>query len=181
MNLLSLVQADIKDQNSSYYQIWTQALSTEKLQSDQAMWDNFTQAAAVLLILSIFWGVTTIALMFASESVYPLIIGILDILDAILLLIASALWTAAILQAGSDYKAPRLFDMWGTVDIGPGFWLLWAICVAKLCVMPAIALVLFVLIPGLCLIGWLLNCANPDERRGDEFCCEAICCLCFGE
>jgi hypothetical protein len=178
LNLLSLVQADIQDPNSSEYITWTQVLSTEKLLSDQETWNSYTQAAAALLILSIFWVVATIALMFAVESVYPWKIAVLDMLDAILIVIAAGLWTAAVVQVGQDYEAPRMFDTYGTINIGPGIWLLWTICIAKICVIPAIALALFIVIPGLCLIGWCMNCGNPDERPGDEWCCEAMFCLC---
>jgi hypothetical protein len=181
LNLLSLIQADTQDQNSSDYKKWIQVLSTKKMISDQNAWNTYTQAAAALLILSIFWVVATIALMFAVKSLYPLIIAILDMLDAILMLTAASLWTAAVVQAGQDYKAPRMFDTYGTINIGPGLWLLWAICIAKLCVIPAIALVLFLLIPGVCLIAWCKNFGNPDERRGDEWCCEAMFCLCCDE
>jgi hypothetical protein len=145
--------------------------------SDQETWNSYTQAAAALLILSIFWVVATIALMFAVESVYPWKIAILDMLDAILMLVAASLWTAAVVQAGQDYEAPRMFDTYGTINIGPGIWLLWTICIAKICVIPAIALALFIVFPGLCLIGWCMNCSNPDEREGDKWCCEAMSCL----
>jgi hypothetical protein len=181
LNLLSVVQADIRDPNSSEYITWTQVLSTKNILSDQQTWNSYTQAAAALLILSIFWVVATVALMFAVESLYPWKIAILDMLDAILMLTAAGLWTAAVVQAGQDYKAPRMVDTYGTINIGPGIWLLWTICIAKICVIPAIALALFILIPGMCLIGWCLNCLNQHERNGDDWCCEAMFCLCCNE
>jgi len=161
--------------------MWTQLLTTEKMVLDQESWNSYTQAAAALLVLSIFWTVATIALIFTVKSFYPWKIAILDMLDAILVLTAAGLWTAAVVQAGQDYESPSMFDTEGTVNIGPGIWLLWAICIAKICVMPAVALVIFILIPSMCLIAWCLNFGNPEERRGDEWCCESISCLCCDE
>jgi hypothetical protein len=178
LNLLSLVQADITDQNSSSYRNWTRVLNNGQLASDQESWNSCTQAAAALLILSIFWVVLTIALTLASKNFYPGKILTLNLLDAVLVLTAAALWTAAVSEATQDYKSYRKYGTNNAVSIGPGIWLLWAICVAKICVIPAIALFLFIILPGLCLIGWCLNCANPDDRPGEDFCCDAICCLC---
>lgn len=174
-NLLSVVQSDIQDQNSSQYQVFTQILSTDKILADQATWNSFTQAAAILLVLSIIWAFATIAIMLAvPRKSYPRYITIISLFDAVLMLIAAAFWTSAINQATSDYNAPREFDTYGTINPGPGFWLIWIVCIAKLCIMPAIALILFVLTPSIFCIAWFLNCCNDEEREGDKFCCEVI-------
>jgi len=102
-NLLSVIQADIQDQNSPDYIMWTQILSTGNMISNQEYWNGSTKVAAVLLILSIFWAVATITLMFAVEPLYPWTIAILDMLDAILMLTAAALWTTIVCWSG-----PRL-------------------------------------------------------------------------
>jgi hypothetical protein len=179
-NLLSVVQADIQDQNSSQYQVFTQVLSTYKIITDQNTWNSFTQAAAALLVLSIIWAFATIAIMLAvPRKSYPRYITIISLLDAVLMLTAAALWTSAINQAASDYQASGEFNPYGTINLGPGFWLLWVVCIAKLCIMPAIALILFILTPSIFCIACFLNCCSDEhEREGDKFCCEAICFLC---
>jgi len=178
-NLLSVVQADIQDKNSSQYQVFSQVLSSDNILADQEAWNTFTHGAAALLVLSIIWAFTTIAIMLAvPRKSYPRYITIISLLDAVMMLTAAGLWTSAINQASSDYRAPREFDTYGTINPGPGFWLLWTVCVAKLCVMPAIALILFILGPSICCIAWCMNYGNPEERKGDEFCCHAICFLC---
>lgn len=178
LNLLSLVQVDITDHNSSAYRNWIQVLDYGNLASDQDSWNGCTQAAAALLILSIFWVALTIAMTLASRKFYPGKILTLSLLDAVLVLIAAALWTAAVSEAAQDYKSSRQYGTNSGVTMGPGIWLLWAICVAKICVIPAIALFMFVIIPGLCLIGWCLNCMNQENGPGEDFCCEAISRLC---
>ena len=174
------MQADIQDKNSSQYQIFTQVLSADNILADQATWNSFTQAAAALLVLSIIWAFATIALMLAvPRKSYPRYITIISLLDAVMMLVAAALWTSAINQATSDYMAPREFDTYGTINPGPGFWLLWIVCIAKLCVMPAIALILFILAPSICCIAFCMNfLSGGEDRPGDEFCCHAICFFC---
>ena len=110
--------------------------------------------------------------MSAMEHLYLRKIAMLDMLDVVLMPIAAGLWTAAVVQASNDFGGS------GSVGFGPGIWLPWAICVVKICVIPAIALTLFIVIPGMCLLGWCLNCANPDGRQGDEWCRETMFCLC---
>ena len=148
--------------------------------ADQATWNTFTEGAAALLVLSIIWAFATITLMLAlSRKSYPRYITIISLLDAVMMIIAAALWTSAINQASSDYQAPREFDTYGTINPGPGFWLLWTVCIAKLCVMPAIALILFILAPSICCIACCLNyLSGGEDRPGDDFFCNAICFLC---
>jgi len=180
-DLLSVVQADIKDENSSQYRAFSQALGTRPIATHQANWNSYTQGAAALLVLSIMWAFATGAVMLAAPvRSYPKYIAALSLLDAVMMLIAAGLWTSAITQAAADYNAPRLFDTYGTINPGPGFWLLWTVCIAKLCIMPAVALVLFVLGPTVCCIACCLNvgAADHDERPGDDFFCEAMCFLC---
>ena len=133
-----------------------------------------------MLVLSIIWAFATIAVMVAVKKSYPRYIAVISLLDAVLMLVAAGLWTAAINEAAAVYKAPRLFDTYGVINPGPGFWLLWTVCIAKLCIMPAIALILFILGPSICCIAFCINCAEGEdgERSGDGFCIEAVHFFC---
>jgi hypothetical protein len=180
-NLLSVVQADIQDPDSGQNIAWTGNLSSTQISTDQAAWNSYTTAAAALLILTIIWAFGTVAICAAVparkslngivdekhiERAYPRYVTFLSLFDAALSIVAAGLWTGAILQAASDYNAPRLFDTYGTINPGPGFWLLWVVCIAKLCVMPVIAFNMFIIVPMLLVVSTCLNCCGGDHGTG---------------
>jgi hypothetical protein len=144
LDLLRLIEEDIPDGAASdQYNDWVRLLN----QTDGANILSDSHAAAVrarlvvassaLLILSV---ITSIALAVATLLIkwfYPYISLYCDIFDALLMIVASAMWTVAANQVTNAFTIDDGDARYALgAHTGPGFWILWAIAFTKLAVTP---------------------------------------------
>jgi len=139
LDLLYFISQDVRDGiSSSQYKNWENLLN----EAVPGIQDNAVTAArrarllvasSILLILSIIWSLALIIATAWIERMYPRWSLSLDVLDALLVITASVMWTVVATQVQNAYT----FTVSPVgVDTGPGFSVLWAIGVAKLVVTP---------------------------------------------
>jgi hypothetical protein len=85
-------------------------------------------ASSALTILSIIWSISLAVASILFKPLYPKWSVFLDVIDALMMIGASAMWSVIFSQISSAYGLG--------VHTGPGFWVFWAIAFAKLVVTP---------------------------------------------
>ncbi|KAJ7061103.1 hypothetical protein C8F01DRAFT_1288315 [Mycena amicta] len=154
LDLLHLIAQDLPNGTaSSQYQNWENlftktlpgfqnAMSNSKLQTHV----HLLVASSALLVLSLIWTFALVVATIFIEWMYPHYTVPLDILDALFVLAAAAMWTAV---AGPVQDTYTFGGQTHGVNIGPAFWVLWAIGFAKLVVTPFMMISLVRVIIGI--------------------------------
>ncbi|KAF8143836.1 hypothetical protein K438DRAFT_1993485 [Mycena galopus ATCC 62051] len=147
LDLLHLIAQDLPNGTiGSQYQNWENLLNkvvpgfdeTSKV-STRA---HLLIASSALLILSIIWTFALVVATIFIERMYPHRTVVLDIIDALFVLGAAAMWTAVAGPVQDAYTFDGQADIPQGVNIGPAFWVLWAIGFAKLVVTPMMMIAL---------------------------------------
>ncbi|KAJ7431035.1 hypothetical protein B0H11DRAFT_2132474 [Mycena galericulata] len=156
LDLLRLIAQDLPNGTAgSQYQNWENLLNTavpgfQDETSKVSTRAHLLIASSALLILSIIWTFALVVATIFIERIYPHWTVFLDILDALFVLGAAAMWTAV---AGPVQDAYTFNGQVAQgVEIGPAFWVLWAIGFAKLVVTPMMMIALIRLIIWLTVI-----------------------------
>ncbi|KAJ6546881.1 hypothetical protein B0H19DRAFT_1162863 [Mycena capillaripes] len=163
VDLLRQIAADIPEGTSSaQYKNWEALLNAAVpgFQGDSSAVSTrgrLAIASSALLILSIVWSILVVLATIFHEPMYPRGSICFDIVDALFVIAASAMWTAVVGQVQNAYEFDGVPGLPQGVHTGPGFWVMWAIGVAKLVVTPmmmwglikAIVLAVYLVLLGL--------------------------------
>ncbi|KAJ7204714.1 hypothetical protein GGX14DRAFT_398064 [Mycena pura] len=148
LDLLHLIAQDLPNGTAgSQYQNWENLLNKavpgfQDKTSKVSTRAHLLVASSALLILSIIWTFTLIVATIFIDRMYPHCTVVLDILDALLVLGAAAMWTAVAGPVQDAYTFNGQAGIPQGVNIGPAFWVLWAIGFAKLVVTPMMMIAL---------------------------------------
>jgi hypothetical protein len=133
LDLLGLIEQDVPNGASSgQYKDWEQLLTLAypdvQSSSQLGLRSRLVVASSALTILSIIWSIALVVATILFKPLYPKWSIFLDVIDALMMIGASAMWSVVLSQISSAYGEG--------VHTGPGFWVFWAIAFAKLVVTP---------------------------------------------
>jgi len=174
LDLLHLIGQDLPNGTAgSQYQNWENLLNKavpgfQDKTSKVSTRAHLLIASSALLILSIIWTFTLVVATIFIERMYPCRTVVLDIIDALFVLGAAAMWTAVAGPVQDAYTFNGQVGIPQGVNVGPAFWVLWAIGFAKLVVTPMMMIALI----------WVIMWLAAKAIEFAVWCiCAAIACM----
>ena len=154
--VLDLIITDVNGTDSVQWRKWDSFLNQANyiMATNQSFYDSSSKAAAAFMLLSFFFNVATIAFTITTRFSYPSFSLLLDIIDLVFVIISSVLWTLMFVLATLDQEANDniTLSISQPFKMGPAYIVLWAICLAKILVVPSAAV-------------WILKCCGRAAKN----------------
>jgi hypothetical protein len=167
LDLLGLIEQDVpngasSDQYKDWERLLTQAYPDVQSSNQMGLRSRLVVASSALTILSIIWSISLVVATILFKPLYPKWSVFLDVIDALMMIGASAMWSVVISQISSAYGGQG-------VHTGPGFWVFWSIAFAKLVVTPMMlmAQVVAILTAIVIALSCLAACGKATAEAAD--------------